>query len=229
MNQSILFSEKDVAYVDFHTHRARHNHRNDICEITSVHLGQSIPEGYFTIGMHPWWTEKIEQSDIDSLQTILTSDEHCLGLGEIGLDKLKGPDMHVQIKNLRVLFDIAIQVKKPVVIHCVRAYHQLLDLKKEYPAISNWCIHGYARHKVLAHQLLDQGFLISIMPVKHPNPAYIELIQNLPLDRFVLETDSMPKTEIEDIYLRVAEIKKIQKDALQRQILRNIKNFFSHE
>lgn len=215
-------------YIDFHTHRYRKMDDKDIVEIASVHLGQPIPQGWYTLGMHPWWTEHVSEDDLATIREILLDDPACLALGEVGLDKLKGPNMDRQQDILKSLLDISTQVHKPVILHCVRAFHQLLELKKDFPQIEKWCIHGYSRHKTLAYQLLDQGFMLSIMPSKKMHPSYIDLIQSLPPDRFFLETDSMPETDIESIYSQVARLRGITIENLQQQLIQNVKSFFCH-
>ncbi|MAE86788.1 MAG: hypothetical protein CMB80_28895 [Flammeovirgaceae bacterium] len=212
------------AFLDFHTHSLREHDRDDVIEILSIHLGQDKPHDLFTIGMHPWWTDDpITPEQKTRLVSELTKPA-CLAMGEIGLDNLKGPDMVLQMNILRSLLDVAKETGKPVIIHCVRAFDQLLKIKKEYPSIEKWCVHGYGRHNTLAKQLIDQGFHLSLMPSK--DEKYAEWFKSLPMERLFLETDSMPNVRITQVYEQVAEVTGMSLHALKNQMSQNAKEFF---
>jgi TatD DNase family protein len=216
-------------YLDFHTHRMRRADREDIVEIISQHLGKEVEAELYTIGKHPWWTDHpitIEEKETLKIQL---EKENCLAMGEMGLDKFKGPPMQEQMQILRSQLDLAVELKLPVIIHCVRTIHQLLEIKKEYPQLKKICLHGYARHANLAQQLIKEGFYLSIMPVKRVDQKYKELILSLPLDKFFLETDSMAEIQIEDVYLQVAKILGLSLDRLKAQLYQNALNFFENE
>jgi TatD DNase family protein len=213
-------------YLDFHNHQQCREDRKDITEIVSLHLGKNTQHYFYTIGKHPWWTETVlSEAEALQLKSLLTA-ERCLAMGEMGLDNLRGPGIALQMDILRSQLRLARELAMPVIIHCVRAYDQLLHIKKEFPEIKHWCIHGYARHEVLAKQLIDKGFYLSLMPVARVTDKYQKLLHALPRDRFFLETDSMPDFLIEDIYLQAAEVLGIGVEELKRQMMGNAEGFF---
>ena len=216
----------DHHYLDFHTHSMRHAGREDVLEIVSVHLGKDKKQRkYFTVGLHPWWTEQpVTTGQRAELEKLLVS-PHCLAMGEMGLDKLKGPAMDQQMDILRSQLQIADELNKPVIIHCVRATDQLIIIRKEFPGIKKWCIHGYGRHATLGKQLIDQGFYLSLMPGLPP-AKYIALFSALPHDRLFLETDSMPGKDIVEIYAAIAECTGLEIPHLCRQMNSNARAFF---
>ena len=132
--------------------------------------------------------------------------------------------MNVQLDILSSQLSIAQSLDLPVIIHCVRAFDQLLTLKKEFPRITKWCVHGYGRHSILARQLIDQGFYLSLMP--SPATKYSDWFASLPLDRLFLETDSMPDTEIVSLYHHVAAWTGRSVTDLQLQMNSNARTFF---
>lgn len=221
----MLFSSEK--FIDFHTHSIRRKNTNNVVEIISLHLGEKIEHNLFTVGKHPWWTTSVLSSNEKQELIQLLSLEKCLGIGEIGLDKLKGEPMVMQIQIFKELLNLAVKFEKPVIIHCVRAFDALIKLKREYSQIQKWCIHGFSRHEKLAKQLINEGFYLSLMPVKQPTQKYINLVQSLPLEKIFLETDNMPNTQIESIYLQVAEVKGISVSKLQEQLAKNATDFFS--
>lgn len=222
-----LFQETD--FIDFHTHRLRQNHRNDVQEIVSIHLGKECERHFYTVGKHPWWTnEVLSPSEIEQFKQHFEH-KNCLAMGEMGLDKLKGVEINQQIDILNSQLDLAAEFNLPVIIHCVRAYHHIQQIKKQYPSIKKWCIHGYPRHFELANQLINQGFYLSIMPVRTVTETYRNLILNLPLNRFFLETDSMPNADIVQIYEQVADILLMSIEELKKQMAQNVNEFFYGE
>ncbi|MBL3657148.1 TatD family hydrolase [Fulvivirga sediminis] len=223
MNDSIFTSEH---YLDFHTHSMRHVDEEDVMEIVSIHPGKDREKKYYTVGMHPWWTERpIDELQKQELKQWLR-DERCLAMGEMGLDNLKGPDMTKQMDILRSQLALAQELNKAVIIHCVRAYDQLIHIKKEFPKIKKWCVHGYGRHAILAQQLIDQGFYLSIMPTVKPE-RYESLFHELPHGKLFLETDSMPNVSIKNVYSQLSKITGIDEIDLCRQMNSNAKEFFS--
>lgn len=223
MSNHTLFDDSTI--LDFHTHSMRHADTQNVQEIISVHLGQQKQYQYFTVGMHPWWTEQqVSPTQKDELVNLLQQD-NCLAMGEMGMDNLKGPSMETQMDILRSLLTIADEQGKSVIIHCVRAFNQLVQIKKEFPNIKNWCVHGYGRHATLARQLIDQGFYLSLMPTM-PLDKYQQLYDELPHDRLFLETDSMKEADITTIYSNVAAMLNVEVSHLCRQINRNARDFF---
>lgn len=216
-------------YLNFHTHQMRSEKQDDILEIISLHLGEEKEADYYSIGKHPYWsTEPLSIKELEELKQHFAKD-NCLAIGEIGLDKFKGPPMEMQMKILRSQLDLAAELQLPIVIHCVRAFHQLLSIKKEYTSLQRICIHGYSRNAILAQQLLKAGFYLSIMPKLKIDEHYKELIQALPLDKIFLETDSMSEIQIEDVYLQVAKILGLSLTELKAQLYQNALNFFENE
>ncbi len=211
-------------YIDFHTHNSVNS---DVIEIISEHFDENfiLNQNYFTLGRHPWWSDDLLTNSEKELFLKHIKSEFCLGIGEIGLDKLKGCKIETQIQIFRELLKIASENKKSVVIHCVRAFDKLIELKNEFPKIKNWCIHGFSRHTELANQLINKGFYLSLRATKNPTQKYVELVKNIPIKRLFLETDDT-EIKIEDIYLQVSEIKEITVEELQIQIGKNFNSFF---
>ncbi|MDY0780486.1 TatD family hydrolase [Tenacibaculum sp. IB213877] len=220
---------ENITYLDFHTHRMCRQNDAEILEIVSIHLGKETEYDWYTVGKHPWWTEEVLSEDEKGQFLAHLSNKYCLAIGEIGLDKLKGPELTKQLEIFKSVLAVANEHQKPVIIHCVRAFDSLIKVKKEFPDIPNWYIHGFSRHTELAKQLIDQGFYLSIMPVFEVTEKYQTLLQSLPKDRFFLETDSMPNIKIEDIYLQASKILNVSQETLQQQIIQNAKTFFGYE
>lgn len=225
MEHPKLLFNGSIRFIDFHTHRLRHQDREDIREVVSLHLGQEKGHQLFTVGMHPWWTMELPSTAQKEQLNHLLGMNNCLAMGEMGLDNLKGPEMDLQMDILRQLLPIAEELKLPVIIHCVRAYDQLLRIKKEFPKVEKWCIHGFGRHVTLAKQLIDKGFHLSIMPTVKPH-KYQEFFSQLPNERLFLETDSMADVSIEGVYQTVSEVTSLDLPELCDLMRNNANHFF---
>lgn len=214
-------------YLDFHTHRQRHPNEAEVIEILSQHPGKEKFSQYFTLGYHPWWTtEPLSLKQIDHLRENYLHQENCLAIGELGLDKLHPPSLAIQMHITQQQLALAEELQAPVIIHCVRQYDSLHHLKKNFPKIPAWIIHGYYRQKTLAHQLIQEGFYLSFCC--HPNApkSFQEAVVSLPLEKIFLETDSYPEINIKEVYNHTAYIKGLEVPVLQQQIMINLKNVF---
>jgi len=115
---------------------------------------------WYSCGIHPWYIKDID-SDIVLLEKII-KDDRVVAVGEAGLDKLHGPDMNIQIEVFRKQIQLAEEYCKPLIIHCVKAWDELIALFKEYRTDVPWIIHGYRGNTVQTKQLNKMGFKFSI-------------------------------------------------------------------
>lgn len=210
-------------YIDTHTH---HQERNkETFQLKNVIIGkESLPTLPCSVGIHPWY---IIGSDIKK-QFILMKDylnrENVLAVGECGLDKLCKTDWEIQTSVFQRQIDIAENVEKPLIIHCVRAYQEVLQLlrKTTQPVI----FHGFNKNIELVCQLLKQGYYISLgADILHGHLD--EHIREIPLNKIFLETDDKP-IPIIDIYAYFCTVRKINLPQLKEQIGENFERVFKY-
>lgn len=113
-----------------------------------------------SVGLHPWrvdehWQELVEQVRADAAMP------NVWAIGECGLDSLQGCDMKTQEAAFRAQIAVAEAVGKPMVIHCVRAFDQLLRIHKECQPRMPWIVHAFRGKPELAKQLMAKGMLLS--------------------------------------------------------------------
>ncbi len=155
-------------------------------------------DSYFSCGIHPWDAADSEKK-LDLLKSI-AAEPTIVAIGEIGLDKLKGPDLEIQVNTFRQQIKIAIAVQKPIIIHCVKAWDELIALYKEYKTNIPWIIHGYRGNPEQTKQLSKLGFKFSIG--ERFNEESIRLI---PLHSLFCETD-MSAIPICQVYFIVSSV-----------------------
>ncbi len=169
-------------FSDVHSHTRR---GPDI--ITNLEAGQEITtspaEAWYSAGIHPWDSDK--EPDWNWLEKIV-EDPRVVAVGEAGLDRLRGADLERQKKIFSSQALIAEKAGKPLIIHCVRCWAELLQLHALIKPKVKWIIHGFRGKAALAQQLLDAGMDISLGP-----NAPETLTQIIPPSRLHHETDTL--------------------------------------
>jgi len=180
----------------------------------------------WSFGIHPWYLNKDDQILLIRSVREIAGNQLLSAIGEAGFDKIKGPDMKLQISTFEAQVEIAEEFKKPLIIHCVKAWDELLAAHKKYKPSMPWLIHGFHGKKELAAQLLSRGMYISIWYSFAMIPESAELIRFIPRDRLFLETDGA-EIDIRDIYNKVSNDLKIDVVDLKSLIFENYFKFFN--
>lgn len=136
-----------------------------------------------SVGIHPWRATLATPDMLDRLEQ-LASDPATLIVGETGLDTLRGPDMAIQTTMFEHHAALAQSLGKPLLIHAVRSWNEILDIHHRLRSTVPWIIHGFRGKPQLARQLLGHGLWLSLG--EHFNPSTIKAI---PPDKLLAETD----------------------------------------
>ncbi len=216
-------------YIDIHTHNAVPAAGIFQIENLMAHeerTPEDIPEHACSFGVHPWY---LNNKDLDKLLGSVNSVAgfpNLVAIGECGFDKLKGPSVELQRKAFERQIAISEEIRKPVIIHCVRAWEELLLVYKKLKPKMPWLIHGFRGNKELAAQLLSKGIYLSFWFDFIMKPESADLLMNLPADRIFLETDGA-ETDIRDIYNKVASDLNLTVEKLKEIIYGNFMKFFN--
>lgn len=174
---------------------------------------------YFSCGIHPWYSENHE-TQFHLLKKIVQSNSNIVAIGEIGLDKVKGLDIDTQMQIFRMQAQLSEEVNKPVIIHCVKAWDELIALKRELDPRQPWIIHGYRGGLEQTKQLLKFGFYFSIGELYNT-----ETIKEIPPAALFLETD-MSDISVFTIYHNVASDMGVNMTELIDIVGKNVSNTF---
>jgi TatD DNase family protein len=212
-------------YIDFHTHKPIFSPNPNVLEVISMHKTVKYENEYFTVGHHPWWTESLLlEDDLRNLETLLLN-KFCLGIGETGLDKLKGASKEIQEEVFYQHIMLANTHNVPLIIHCVRQYDQLINFRKKYGK-TPWVIHGFRRNVQLAKSLIEQGIMVSVSPFENMNESVIEMLKCLPSESYFIETDSNYTVNIKERYQIMTSLRNTDLEELKNQMTENFTNFF---
>lgn len=214
-------------YLDFHTHSVI-NHEDTKSIYNAILSEESImmkeewcEKEAVSLGIHPWY---VDENTLGSLLEFLRENGKAANvkcIGEAGLDKLKGADVSLQEKVFLAQIRIAETLKKPMVVHCVRAFNEILAIQKIIRPKIPLIIHGFSKKAELARELVSKGFYLSfgadLLYKKHVQEAFIEI----PLDRIFLETDDREDITIQQIYQKAAELRRIDLGNLKEAVYQN--------
>lgn len=128
----------------------------------------------------------------------------------------------------RVIFirqvELAQSVGKPLIIHCVRAFDDILSILKKLRVSIPVIFHGFNRSDILAARIIADGYYLSFG--RHLLTSNVaEVFRKLPTDRVFLETDDAD-VPIEEIYAAAARIRGMHIDDIATRINLNVKHIF---
>ena len=197
-----------MKYYDVHTHRIPDHH----CGIFQSDV--SYTSSPFSAGIHPWFAADNELNTIEPL----LAHPNCKAIGEIGLDRLKGPSLEIQKAVLLMQLNIANQLNKPVIFHIVRAWNEFFAIYNTHKQ-TQWIIHGFNAPKQL-NKVLERDIYLSLGPVNIQNPHLRNHLPNIPLHRILLETDDSGEN-IAAVYQAFSETTGTPMERLCAQIEQN--------
>lgn len=163
---------------------------------------------WFSIGIHPWYIDLDKTDEYLKIIEEKLQYNNCLALGECGLDKRIEIPLEKQINIFEKQLVLAQQYKKPVILHCVSAYQEVIEIKKRLKIEEPMIIHGFSKNIQVAKSLLDNGFYLSFGKYLLRNPELAMVFEQVPNDKFFLETDTIEET-IFEVYKKAAQIKNI--------------------
>lgn len=183
---------------DFHTHSAP---PPGIAALVSTGLDQLGRFPLESLEFHPW---RLPPQPVELPREFAAGLEQAAALGEIGLDRLRGPAFPVQQQMLDRLLCLAAEQEKPVVFHCVRATAELLAAVKPYPRMRK-LLHGFRGSPELFEEFRKHGFYLSLGAAALERAPLLDHLRRTGFDRVGFETDDRPEP-VEQLIERAAGV-----------------------
>lgn len=148
------------------------------------------------LGLHPWWVGHKSVDWYDRLTALLEQHPHA-GLGECGLDKgaraLHAAHFDQQLQAFELQLQLANRLKRPVSIHCVKAYGPVVSalerLRISVPVVLHaWT--GSADMTIRFLKLPSVYFSLNGYITKIPPNRALPMVRAVPLERLLLESDA---------------------------------------
>ncbi len=206
---------------------------------------------YAAVGFHPEYAVS-KNFDREAFKR-LALDQKTVAIGECGLDFYRVESSKYQVVRKKQVYTferqikIAHEVQKPLMIHCRDAFGDLIEIlihnsKFLIPAKPG-LIHFFTGTKEDAQKLLEMGFAFTFggaitYPPKSGMPDYRALVEYLPLDRILSETDAplvapVPyrgkrnePAYVVEVVKKLAEIKNISVEEMAARTVENAKRTF---
>lgn len=213
----------------------------------AVQIAEIHKDIWAIVGVHPThWEVEYNHDELKALG----GRPFVVGIGECGLDYYREHDRKSKPAQ-KVLFqaqiDLARELDLPLMLHIrpeagnMDAYEEALqmltDARTTWPSMRGTA-HFFAGTKEIAQQFLNLGFHISFSGVITIFPEYANVVQSVPIDRILPETDApfaAPNpyrgTRNEPAYVvevvkKIAEIKGLSIEETEAKLLKNVKHLF---
>ncbi|MGR5118592.1 TatD family hydrolase [Vibrio astriarenae] len=195
----------------------------------------------WALGCHPYFLNQNSTKQVDNLIAYYhQTSVRPIAIGECGLDALVSTEMGFQQQILQQHIQVANELGLPVLLHCCKAYNDLLRILKQFPIHNGGVLHGFSGSYQQAMQLLEKGILIGVGGViTYPRANKTRnSIRQLPLEGILLETDApdMPLNHFQGqpnhpkrlpvILSTLSELKQIEKQTIARKIWQNSLSLF---
>jgi len=188
-------------FVDIHTHKPQ---------------GDWI--GIRTEGVHPW------QAGACAPETLQRPAPGVEAVGEIGLDFACATPREAQLSCFRRQLELAREAGLPVVLHCVRAFEEVMRCLAACPPRTA-IFHGFVGSPEQAARALAAGCYLSFGERTFRSPRTLEALRATPLERLFTETDTSAEP-IERITARIAEARGVAVERLRQATAENYQRIF---
>ncbi len=210
-------------FINTHTHAQLYDAKIELVNL-SIHA-QEKPNHY-SYGLHPWYIEKTTIDHDLELLKMVVHEKRCLAIGECGLDKLSRVDFNLQQDVFIEQIKIANQVNKPLIIHCVKAFNELINCLNHHDNKVDVIVHGFNNNENIARIMVNEGFYFSFgKALLGYDSNASKAIKNVGRKNFFLETDDAD-ISIKYIYKKAAELLGIEEEFVKQQLQANFERVF---
>lgn len=221
----------EAKFVDIHTHRRVRS--GEVLAFRNILAGEISLKAFkdnqpVSLGYHPWEIKEGQsaQEMFEAVKNFLSATGVAL-IGETGLDKAIQVPFDVQQELFELHIEASEQLKKPLIIHCVRAFSDLIAIKKALRPKMPWIIHGYQSNSQVLEQLLNKGIYISFgESLLHDEEKFRKLLLLVPENLLLFETDDSDLS-IDMIFQKAAFLLKTEMEDLKTRVYRNAQTLLS--
>ena len=215
-------------FINLHTHQFLN--LSDVIAVVNQYpweFNNSIPN--YSIGIHPWYIDENRlELDLNTISEKLQLSD-CLALGECGLDKRIETPMELQTVVFKRQLELVKQTDKPIILHCVAAFEEVIALKKELKVENPMIIHGFSKNEQVANSLLKNGFYLSfgkyLLRSRNIGTELEKVFKFAPENKILLETDTVEES-IYEVYEKAAVIRGISVEKMKAIVFQNYSNIF---
>lgn len=153
------------------------------------------------VGIHPYDSEGVTTDSIFAVERLCTDYD---AIGEIGLDFACNAEREKQLLIFQAQLEVAQKAGKGVVLHCVKAFENVMDCLKDY-TLPFVIFHGFIGSTEQAKRATNRGYFLSFGHRAFRSPKSIEAMKNTPTEQLFFETDECD-VSIDQIYSQASAI-----------------------
>ncbi|MBF0106570.1 MAG: TatD family hydrolase [Deltaproteobacteria bacterium] len=160
----------------------------------TLEISQKFTNVYCALAVHPHDASQVDDQCLSDIKNLVLSHDRVCAVGETGLDYhyMHSPK-EVQQAVFGSFIDLALSVKKPLVVHDRECGDDCVNILKNGGAERvGGVAHCFSGSIQTAFKYLDLGFYISFSGVVtfKKADAMREVVKAVPLDRILIETDA---------------------------------------
>lgn len=221
-------------FIDAHTHQIKAGSQITLLNIlvgpsfteyrnlATIH--NQYPQVRFSVGIHPWYMDEWQRY-VDLLEEIALTPQ-VIAIGECGLDKNAKAPLSEQMELFRKHIDLSETLQKPLIIHCVKFFNEILENRKTSQSKMSWIIHGFNSSPEIARKCIDSGIILSFgQSLFRPESNNHKTIKWLDKTTFFLETDESEHS-IEEVYQQCANFIGVDIESLKSDLAKNFYHTF---
>ena len=205
-----------------------------------IQLANSRKNLYYALGVHPHTANEYNEEVEQEIKTIAETDDKLKAIGEIGLDYFYDfTPRDLQMKVFAKQLALAEALDLPVIIHNRESDKDLIAILEKFNNRIQFVLHCFSSNINTANHAMELGAYFSFTGnITFKKFDLSEVIELIPNDRIMLETDSPYMTPVpyrgkrnEPKYLnlianKIAEIKKININEVIKMTTDNAKKLF---
>lgn len=204
----------------------------------------NIKNIYLSFGLHPWYCKEYSLEFYEDFITDLILSKKIISIGECGFD-LFNSDLkiteNIQIECFKLCLKLANKFNLPLIIHNRKALELIYKFSKDLSKLKAIIFHSFSFSYNDALSILNKNInaYFSFGNSIFQSKKALFCVENLPLEKILLETDApyQKRTfnsftnplEIESIYTKVSEIRNISLENLSESIEKNFTKVFFTE
>lgn len=155
----------------------------------ALRLAQQYDVVEASLGLYPNDAIELSEEELEA-ELEFIREQRPVAIGEVGLDYHWDDEHQDEMKQVfRRVLELAREIDRPVIIHSRKAEEDVIELLEEFPEVRA-DLHCFGGKLSLAKRAVECGAYFSIPANVTRSTHFQRLVEELPLDRVLTETDS---------------------------------------
>lgn len=216
---------KNAIFIDIHTHSSTTSGSTLKIYSYDPYLSKNLKSNtHFSCGIHPWSLEYKNHQKLWLSVSKLIKEEKCLFIGETGLDKTSKVPLSTQMEFFYKHIEISNKLRKPLIIHCVKALDEILQIRAKIDDCVPWVLHDFNGNEQMIKRCLNFNIYFSLGRRFYTSPSskIAKALEFIPKDKLFFETDNNEELEVSQVYHEYCTLTGSQLGQLCEQVKTNL-------